>query len=197
MHNPEKSVPQALRISMALVGIIYLLFIGSILLGIPQTVFHSQDTITIPQALTAIFPDQYFLIQTIGISIIFSIMGTIHAVIWAASEFLLSYFKFMHCPWIQQQIAQRKITQKTTVLLASSIIVISFLTIKKISIFFSITAACMLFAFIASISSRCLFLRQEWKSGQNYITIVGLISALVIFAIALQDLMVSLMAWLK
>lgn len=196
MEKPEKSVPQALKISMILVGIIYLLFIGSILLGIPQAVFHDNPNISIPQALMIVFPKYNILAQSIGISIIFSIMGTIHAVIWASSEFLLSYLKFIQCKPIQKMITSNQITQKSTVLLASAIILTVFLSIENLSVFFSITNVCLLFAFIASITS-LLFIRQEWKSGQNYITLVGLLSAVAIFAIALQTLMENLMTWLK
>lgn len=196
METPERSVPKALRLSMLLVGIIYLLFIGSILLGIPQAVFHDYPNVTIPQALMIVFPNYTYLAQSVGISIIFSIMGTIHAVIWAASEFLLSYLKFIQYRPLQKMIAQNHITKKTTVLLASAIILIVFLSIENLSVFFSITNVCLLFAFIASITS-LLFIQKEWKSGQNYITVLGLISALIIFAIALQTLMDNLMTWLK
>jgi len=196
VEQPEKSVPKALRISLLLVGIIYLLFIGSILLGIPQIIFQNNPNISIPQILMIVFPKHTILAQSVGISIIFAIMGTIHAVIWASSEFLLSYLKFIHSKPLQKMIATHAITHKTTVLLASGIILTAFLSIENLSVFFSITNVCLLFAFIASIAS-LLFIKQEWKSGQNYITLIGLISAFAIFAIALQTLMDNLMTWLK
>ncbi len=196
VEKPERTVPQALRITMLLVGMIYLLFIGSIVLGIPQSIFQENPGLSIPQALALIFPNHALLAQSVGVSIVFSIMGTIHAVIWAISVFLLSYLKFIQYKPLQTMIATNRITQKTTVLIVSTIILSAFLSIENLSIFFSLTNICMLFAFITSITA-LLFIRQEWKSGQNYITLAGLISALAIFAIALQSFMDNLMACLK
>lgn len=193
VEKPEQTVPKALRISMILVGIIYLIFIGSILLGIPQEIFHNHANITIPQALAIMFPDQLYIVQSIGICIIFAILGTIHAVIWASSEFLFSYIKNIQCSPVKTLLRKNLITKKTTVLLASAIILTCCLTIRNIDVFFSLTDVCLLFAFITSIMS-LLFIRQEWKSGQNYITVIGLICAISIFVIALQTLIIKLMA---
>jgi len=196
VEKPEQNVPQALRRAMLIIGVIYLFFIGSILLGIPQAIFHNHPNITIPQALHLIFPNHFMLIQSVAFSIIFSIMGTIHAVMWGSSELILSYFSLSRSANIKNLLTKNIINQKTAVLIAGSVILTVFLTIENLSVFFSLTDVCLLFAFITSITS-LLFVKEEWKSGQNYITILGLISALTIFTIALQTMINNLVMWLK
>jgi amino acid transporter len=188
MDNPQKSVAQALRITLMCVGVIYLVFIGSILLGIPQGIFTNNPNISIPQALLILYPNHSYLVQSIGISIIFSIIATIHAVIWTGSEFLFSITKTIQNKKIQNLISKKVVDQKTMVLLSISIISGAFIVIKNLSLFFSLADIFLLFAYISSIIT-LLFIPQEWKSGQNYITILGLICAGTIFAIALQTLL--------
>jgi len=188
MDNPQESLPKALKITLICVGIIYLLFIGSILIGIPQAIFSNSPNISIPQALADLYPNHPYLIQSIGIATIFSIIATVHAVIWTGSEFLFSIVKTIRNKKIQNLISKNVISQKTMVLISVTVITIAFATIKNLSLFFSIADIFLLFAYISSIVT-LLFVPSEWKSGQNYITIIGLICAGTIFAIALQTLL--------
>ena len=55
------------------------------------------------------------------------------------------------------------------------------------SVFFSITDVMIIFAIVVSIIP-LLFLKNEWKSGQNIITLLGLITGLIIFAAAVETL---------
>ncbi len=171
------------------VNIIYLFFIGSILLGIPQHIFANNPNISIPQALLLIYPEHSYLVQSIGVSIIFSIIATVHAVIWTGSEFLFSITKSINNKTIHNLVRKDFINQKTMVLLSVSIITIACMLIRNLSLFFSLADVFILFAYISSISA-LLFIKEEWKSGQNYMTILGLMCAITIFAIALQTLLV-------
>lgn len=189
MENPQESVPKALRITLVCVSVIYLIFIGSILLGIPQEIFINNPNISIPQALMIIYPHHSYLVQSIGISIIFSIIATVHAVIWTGSEFLLSITKSIKNRSIQNLLTNNFINQKSMVILSCSIITLACILVKNLSLFFSLADIFLLFAYISSITT-LLFIKQEWKSGQNYMTLVGLICAGTIFGIALQTLLV-------
>lgn len=189
MDNPQESVPKALRLTLISVNIIYLVFIGSILLGIPQNIFANNPSISIPQALLLIYPEYSYLVQSIGVSIIFSIIATVHAVIWTGSEFLFSITKSIHNKIVQNLVQKDFINQKIMVLLSVSIITLACMLIRNLSLFFSLADIFILFAYTSSISA-LLFIKEEWKSGQNYMTILGLICAITIFAIALQTLLV-------
>ncbi|MBI2344685.1 amino acid permease [Candidatus Dependentiae bacterium] len=189
MHNPQESVPKALRITLICVSIIYLIFIGSILLGIPQEIFTHNPNISIPQALLVIYHHHTYLIQSIGISIIFSILATVHAVIWTGSEFLLSITKSIQNKTIKNLSTKNYLNQRNMVIASCIIITLACISIKNLSLFFSLADIFLLFAYICSISA-LLFIKEEWKSGQNYVTLIGLICATIIFSIALKTLLV-------
>lgn len=196
IENPEKNIPLALKRSLAFVGVLYLVFIGSILMGVPQQVFHDHTNITIPQALQILYPDYSALIQSIAISIMFSILGTVHALMWASSELLLSFFGLLKSACMQKIYnGYKRSMKKVAVLAVSAYVLTVFLTIDN-TVLFCITDVCVLFAFITSIMS-LLFIKKEWQSGQNYITIIGLIAALIIFSIALQTMVHEFIMWLE
>ena len=134
VENPEKNVPLALRYTIVSVGIIYFLFIVSMLLAIPQAIFIHNPTITIPEILAYLFPTHTLLTQSVGISILFAIMGTIHAMIWSSSALMISYFKFLNISYVKKAIAQNKIGHQTCVLIAGLIILIAFLSLSLIHI---------------------------------------------------------------
>lgn len=196
VENPEKNVPSALRYTIIYVGIIYFIFISSMLLAIPQEIFILNPKITIPQILNYLFPSQTILTQSVGISILFAIMGTIHAMIWSSSALMLSYLKVLNISFIKKAITHNKIGHKTCVLIAGLVILIAFLSLSNLDMFFSLTAVAIIFALITSIIP-LLTLKSEWESGQNYLTIIGLICALIIFAVAVEELVKNLITHLR
>jgi amino acid transporter len=187
VENPEKNVPKALQYSLLFVGIIYFLFISSILLSIPLSVFTDNCDVTIPQALQTLFPNSQFIVGLITFSILSAIIGTVHSMIWSGSELVASYFKFFKSSWIQNLVTSNIITQKTSVLFCGAVMLICFMTISNISLFFALTDVGLIFTFITTMIA-LLFQPAEWKSGQNIKTILGLVTACIIFGIALQKL---------
>lgn len=186
VENPEKNVPKALQYSLMAVGFIYLLFIGSIILSVPLSTFTSAD-VTIPQALQTIFPNSSVILFFITLSILSAIMGTIHSMIWSSSELMLSYFKFLQIPALTSLINKGILNQKVTVLLCGAAIATSYLSITNIAIFFSIADVGLIFAYTTAMLP-LLFLPQEWKSGQNIKTILGIATACIIFIVAVSSL---------
>tara|TARA_B100000674_G_scaffold497807_1_gene532936 strand:- start:1573 stop:2787 length:1215 start_codon:yes stop_codon:yes gene_type:complete len=187
MENPEKNVSKALTYSLLLVGIIYFLFISSIVLSIPLSVFTLNPHITIPGALRTIFPNNDFILLCVSISILSAIVGTVHSMIWSSSELMLSYFRFMDIKVIKQAISRKTLNQQVTVLIAGTAILLSYLFIENMNVFFSMTDVALIFACITSIIP-LLKLKKEWQSGQNITTMLGLVTALVIFAVAVETL---------
>lgn len=187
VENPEKNVPKALQSSLLLVGIIYLCFISSILISIPLTVFTGSTNVTIPQALQTLFPNNPFIVHLIRFSILSAIIGTIHSMIWSGSELFVSYCKKFNCPWIKNLVQSGYITQKSGVLFCGFIMLICFTTITEIDLFFTLTNILLFFAFITTMTA-LLFESKEWKSGQNIKTILGLITACIIFGISIEKL---------
>ncbi|MBV8661123.1 MAG: amino acid permease [Candidatus Dependentiae bacterium] len=193
VENPEKNVPKALQYSLFLVGIIYFLFISSIILSIPLSIFTSDCNVTIPQALQFLFPNNPFIVHLITFSILSAIIGTVHSMIWAGSELVTSYFKFFKMNQINKLIDHGVITQKFGVVICGLIMFVCFTTITNLDLFFTLTNVGLIFAFIATMMA-LLFQPSEWKSGQNIKTILGLITAFIIFGISIQKLIEGIVA---
>ena len=187
MQNPEKNVPKALQYSLLMVGIIYFFFISSIILSIPLSIFTASPNITIPQALQIVFPQYPFMVNLINFAIISAMLGTVHSMIWAGSELLLSFGKIVKSTYLQKLVETKVITQKTTVLICGFIIFICFAVIQNKDLLFTLTDIGMIFPYITTTIA-LLFQPAEWKSGQNVKTILGLSTACIIFGISVQKL---------
>ena len=192
VKDPEKNVPKALQYSLLLVGIIYFFFISSIILSIPLSIFTASPNITIPQALQIVFPQYSFMVDLINFAIISAMLGTVHSMIWAGSELLLSFGKITKSAYLQKLVETKVITQKTTVLICGLIIFICFNLIGNKDLFFTLTNIGMIFPYITTTIA-LLFQPAEWKSGQNVKTILGLSTACIIFGISVQKLVEAIM----
>jgi amino acid transporter len=196
VENPEKNVPKALQYSLLLVGIIYFFFIGSIVVSIPSSVFTDNANVTIPQALQYLFPNSKWIVHLITFSILSAIIGTIHSMIWAGSELIASYFKFFKTAHVKKLVERGLITQKFGVVVCGIIMFICFTTITNIDLFFTLTNIGLIFTYISTMIA-LLFQSSEWKSGQNIKTILGLMTACIIFGISIQKLIEGIVAVLN
>ncbi len=191
VENPEKNVPRAFMYSITLVGLLYIIFVGSIILSVPLALF-SDTSIPLPEVLAQIFPNHPFLINFIHFSILSAVIGTVHSMIWSSSALFLSYLKQFKSQAIKKIVSSKYTNHSATVLVVGVCIFISFATLKSINLFFSLTSIFLIFSFITSMIT-LLTLKSEWKSKQNIYTIIGLFTAGIIFYFALEGLIVELM----
>lgn len=196
VENPGKNVPKALKYSLLLVGIIYFCFIGSIIISIPSHVFTAHTNVTIPQALQYLYPNSQWIVHLITFSILSAIIGTIHSMIWAGSELIASYVKFLKITSVKKLVARGLITQKFGVVVCGIIMFIFFTTVTNIDLFFTLTNIGLIFCFTTTMIA-LLYQPSEWKSGQNIKTILGLMTAIIIFGISIQDLIAKMGASLN
>ncbi len=176
VKDPQKNVPRALNYSIMIVGVIYLLFVASIILSTPLELF--QPGILLTDVLRTIFPNQTWILWTIHLSILSAIVGTIHSMVWSSSALLVSLFR---------QIGNCSLSQPLSVLLVGASILSSFIFLKNIDLFFSLTALFILIAYTLSMIG-LLWIPDEWKSGKNFITIGGLIMAAIMIYFAVEGL---------
>lgn len=188
MFDPKKNVPKAVTYSVLVVAIIYLLFVASLILSIPHTLFCVDVPLIKP--LTAIFPHIRWLLEIVHFSIISAILGTIHSMIWSSSALTLSLVKLLKGQKSKALIAKGVITPKTTVFIVGLCILASFVTFKSEQ-FFSFTALFLVFAYSTSIIT-LLTIKKEWQSKSIIITLVGLATAGLIFIFALEGVIRTL-----
>lgn len=186
VHTPEKNVPRALTYSILIVGFVYTLFVGSIILSTPLSLF-TDPRIPLSQTLKFIFPTHPWLIATIHFAILSAIIGTIHSMIWSSSHLLTLLVKKFKNSAAQKLAASPLFNSKISVALVGIAICISYISLKNTNLFFCLTAIFIVFAYIASMIT-LLTIRAEWQSGRNIICILGIITASMIFIFAIQGL---------
>jgi len=184
VKNPEKNVPKALTYSITLVGILYIVFIGSIIILTPMDIFAGTEPL-LTNILKITFPNHPWIISIVTLSIISAILGTIHSIVWGISNLMLSFFKKIRNNYIQNLIEKNIINKKITVLLAGAFIFASYTTIHNINLFFSLTAIFIVFAYVTSMMT-LLFIKQEWDNKQNVITMLAIATSMIMLIFATQ-----------
>jgi amino acid transporter len=190
VENPAKNVPRALAYSILLVGIIYTLFIGSIIISTPSEYFINSS-MRISEVLIKLFPHHQWIITLIDFSILSAIVGTIHSMIWSSGNLFKDIISKMHNATARKLISQGYISYKNMVLFIGLPIFLSYILLENINLFFYLTALFIVFAFVMSIIT-LLTLKEEWKNQQNIQTIFGVITATAIFVFAFEGIICEL-----
>ncbi len=181
VKDPQRNVPRALTYSIAIVGGMYLLLVASIILSTPLHLFTSPE-IALPVVLRGVFPNNPWILTTIHISMLSAVLGTIHSMIWSSSALMVSLLK---------QANGIRLNPRLAVAIVGFFIFLSFVFLKNINLFFSLTAIFIILAYVLSILT--LFTIKEERTGiKNMVTIGGLIAAGVIFYFACEGLMQQL-----
>lgn len=178
VKDPQKNVPRALTYSIIAVGSLYLFFVASLIVSTPLELF-ANPRIPLSIVLSSIFPNNPWILTVVHISILSAVLGTIHSMIWSSSALIVSLFKQAHGITLHHRVA---------VLIVGFCISLSFLFLKNIDLFFSLTAMFIIFAYTLSLFT--LFtIKDEWKEGKNWVTIGALITAGVIFYFAFEGVL--------
>jgi len=181
VKNPQRNVPRALTYSIGIVGGIYLLFVGSIILSTPLDLFN-DPRVALPVVLQSVFPENPWMLTAIHISMLSAVLGTIHSMIWSSSALMVSLLK---------RINGIRLDQRTAVLIVGVCIFLSFAFFKNIDLFFSMTAIFIITAYVLSMLT--LFTIKEERTGiKGLVTIGGMITAGIIFYFAAEGLIQQL-----
>ena len=188
VENPKRNVPRALTYSIMIVGSIYILFVGSLILSVPLEYFTDPRT-PLPETLKILFPNGSWIITINNFAILSAIIGTIHSMIWSSSSLLVSFVKKL-----KSSIAKKintTLTHQHAVLFVGAAIFTSYTTLKNIDLFFNLTALFIVSAYVLSMIT-LLTMPDQWKSRQNVKTILGIVTASMIFIFAAQGLVEEL-----
>ena len=161
----------------------------SIILCTPLHNFTSATT-PLAETLSIIFPHNTWLITVIHLSILSAIIGTIHSMLWSASCLLVSLVNLMRGHVAKSMVSRKFFTPKIAIALVGSCIFLSFSTITNIDLFFNLTAIFLVVAYSSAMVT-LLGIPDEWRSGQNIKTCLGLLAALMIFIFAFDGLINS------
>ncbi|NBV40739.1 hypothetical protein EBR77_02755 [bacterium] len=107
---------------------------------------------------------------------------------WGIGQLIFSFLKLLKNKTVDALIKQQTITDKTTIIFSGLIMLVNLITLDSIDLFFSLTNVFLIFAYTSAMLP-LLFLKNEWKSGQNIGTVLGIITALIIFIVAIETVM--------
>lgn len=140
IKDPRKNVSRAMILTVIITGVIYFVFIGSIMLALPQALF-TDPKLPISPLLLTLFPSQTWLIGCIDWAIIITIIGTLHSMLLAITALVSNAANTTN---------STNFYRKTLVLL-SLITVIGCITITNIGLSFSIVSLAISAAYTATL----------------------------------------------
>jgi amino acid transporter len=186
--HPEVTIPRALSYSILFVGVLYFVFTASIILAIPaHQMTNSMQPLT--DLLIKQFPHHQWLLRAVAISIISAILGTLHAMMWAACALLTATvrragngMRSLRATWLHE---------KQALIIIGAAIGIAAYALTNVDLFFSITALLVVPAYILSLMT-LLVQFKSLPSRLKAIVIIGFCAALFIAYCALYSLVAVL-----
>jgi len=178
VSNPERNVPRAITYSVILVGILYTLFVTSLILSTPLH-FFTNPNMLLPDILQITFPNSPWLLKAIHISILSAVFGTIHSMIWSLSALFIALTHKLKSTTARNITAH--ISPRIAVLLVGIAIFITFSSISNMDLFFSLTALCVVSAFLLSIITLLTIKKERTVS-----TFISVFAACVILFFACE-----------
>jgi len=173
VRDPDKNISKVFMISIPVVGILYILFTYGILFAIPTEYFSGGLNVPLSQVLAGYFPGANFLSYFVLIGAFFAIIGTLHSMLWSLSALLTSTLKRTKSKFVRNILVDGFWNEKVSVVVTSAIIIFFALLIEG-DVLLPMTGLFIVSAYILSIAA-LLFVKEEWKSGHNVITLIGLV----------------------
>lgn len=182
VEDPQKNIPKAFLISILTVGILYVLFIYGILFAVPSLYFNLGISEPLSSVLASFFPSYKFLSVLVLVGAVFGILGTIHSMLWSVSELFTGVLQRSKSKFVANCFKKNFWNEKIAIIVTALLIFISFLILHA-RILIPMTVFLIVPSYVLSIAS-LLFVKKEWSSYRNIITVFGLIGGLLFFYFA-------------
>jgi len=184
IENPNKNVSRALTYSIMIVGSLYLLFIFSIIYGIPLSLLAQQMTIS--KAITLLFPQYHWISMIMHISIISATIGTIHAMMLTLTVLLRKLFAIASNNCFEQA-CPFKIRSKESFWIGMITIIMFILYQLCHSIEAMFTAAAISIV-IPYISAMITVVLKEQRSIYKLTALLGIVTGCIIIFFTVKNL---------
>lgn len=188
VRDPQRTLPRALMIATAIVGLIYVFFLSALFLSIPATQFVPGETIT--HALATLFPASTWFLEIINLAILSALIGCSHSMVWSISNLTLSLFKTFNN---SMGFAARLYTvqmQKFSVLLVGLGSLASCMFLASDASFY-FTALFVVTAYTATIAT-FIRIKKERTPINICIAILALVAASMILGFAVDGIITSM-----
>ena len=177
LRHPERDMPRILTIAIALVSLVYFLFISSFIFSIPHSVIN-QSPKTFIDALALTFPQHGWLLSMVNIGVISALTGTIHSMLWSLKAVISSLKNdFKPFPF-----------RPASLLLYAIVCIFGMcVVINAPGTFFSLTALCVVPTYFVTVAT--IFVRpSQFNTTTKICGVVGWIAAIIITLSALYTL---------
>jgi basic amino acid/polyamine antiporter, APA family len=177
IEKPERNVPLAIIWTMLLVGLTYIVFTGSIFIGLPREFFVDAQT-PLSGALLQLYPNFTWLVTLIDWAIIITVIGVLHAMTWSLSALALDTSNLI-APRIE-------LSKKNALIIIGIFTALSCLIFQNaIDLMFSLVSLNIVFAYATAMI--VLLLQPKGRSlYQIIIALLGLSTAILIFGCGLM-----------
>jgi len=189
IKNPTKNIPIAFILSIGAVGLIYIFFFYGILFAIPKHYFAKGLNDTLANILLNAFPKAHILADMVLIGAVFGILGTIHSMTWSISTLLTTVLKKSKSNNIKLALQKNIWTNKVSVIVITVLILLSSIIIKLEDLLY-VTVFFVALSYVLSIMY-LLFIKKEWYSGRNFITLLGLAGGSLIIYFSLKNIILT------
>src|SRR3990167_1055951 len=179
VENASKNIPKALAYAISAVGVLYILFVFSIILAVPTHIFTTSD-MPITEALGQVLRYGSWILPFINIAIVTAVSGVLHSMIWSSSSLTFSLLKNLKSPWVKNLIKNKVITPRISVLIVGIPIILCHLPKPNFGLIFPLVAASIVTAYILAMWSLL-----STKYNKSVITYIGLLTAFIILLSAL------------
>lgn len=192
VDNPNKNVPKAFMLSLGFVGCLYLFFTGGLLSSIHPSFFSEGLNATLSSVLARAFPAYPLLSSAVLIGAMFGIIGTLHAMLWSASELFTDALKRMESPWVKSLFTRGIWTTRKSIIISTIVMVISSFLFQA-EVLIDLTDILLIFPTVLSIMA-LFFIPSEWRRGRNIVAVIGFLGGLVMLYFAGGDFIHSFLA---
>ena len=189
VKNPQKSIPRAFVLAIGTVGFIYLFFFYGILFAIPSFYFSGGLQDTLSNVLKTVFPHAKILSTFVLIGAVFGIIGTLHSMIWSLSTLFTSVLHKAKSSIIKNAIANKTWNNTTSIIVTTFCIGLTSLIFRGEALP-ALTSFFIVFTYILSIVG-LLFIKKEWRSKHNIITMLGLMGGGMMIFFAAHKVMTT------
>jgi APA family basic amino acid/polyamine antiporter len=189
IKNPTKNVPRAFVLAIGAVGLIYIFFFYGILFAIPKHYFAKGLDDTLANILLNAFPKAHILSNMVLIGAVFGILGTLHSMVWSISSLFTTVLKKAKSTGIKVALQKNIWNNKISVIVTTTLILLSSVFIKLEDLLY-VTVLFVALSYMLSIMY-LLFIKKEWQTGRNFITLLGLGGGSLIIYFALKNIMLA------
>ena len=184
IEDPHRNVPRGGVWSVAVVGLLYIIFSASILTSIPAECFLKGNP-SLPAILSDIFPRFAYSNMAIFAGGLFAMLGTLHSVIWSLSQLISDLASRVDNDFFNRQ-QKKPWFEKACTCVAPSMMILSALTLESEAV---LHMSICLVSLVYTLAIATLFFQRDEKLVRiDVIAVLAIMGALAMIGFSIYQL---------